>query len=73
MIVHSPSRTHPSFDGPNLVSRAGLVPVMVLALRAGLADLVDEHVRPGGPCGVNAFLNVTAVLSRLGNLTSQQR
>ena len=27
---------------------------MALAQRAGLAGLVAEHVRPGGPCGVDA-------------------
>jgi len=32
------------FDDPNLVSTAGLVPVMALAQRAGLSALVDEHV-----------------------------
>ena len=34
-----------SFDDPNLVSCAGLVPVMALAERAGLHDLVAAHVR----------------------------
>ena len=47
-LLHGLARTHASFDDPNLVSRAGLVPVMALAQRAGLADLVAEHVRPGG-------------------------
>jgi hypothetical protein len=47
------ARTHASFDDPDLVSRAGLVPVMALAQRAGLPGLVAAHVRPGGPCGVN--------------------
>src|SRR5258707_991834 len=28
---------------------------MTLAERAGLADLVAEHVAPGGECGVNAL------------------
>ena len=32
------------FDDPNLVSYAGLVPVMALAERAGLLDLADEHL-----------------------------
>src|SRR6185312_4232640 len=32
----------------NLVSHAGLVPVMALAQRAELGDLVAERVRPGG-------------------------
>jgi hypothetical protein len=39
-LLHSLARTHASFDNPNLVSRAGLVPVMALAQRAGLTDLV---------------------------------
>ncbi|MDX6390356.1 MAG: hypothetical protein QOJ73_1419 [Streptosporangiaceae bacterium] len=53
-LSHSPGRTRASIDDPNLVSRAGLVPVMALAGRAGLAGLVAEHVRPGGGCGVSA-------------------
>ena len=53
-LLHALGRTRASFDDPNLVSRAGLVPVMALAQRAGLTELVAEQVRPGGPCGVNA-------------------
>jgi hypothetical protein len=33
------------FDEDNLVSHAGLVPVLALAERAGLSQLLDEHVR----------------------------
>lgn len=33
----------PVFDEPNLVSHAGLAPVLRLADRAGLAALIDEH------------------------------
>jgi hypothetical protein len=33
------------FDEGNLVSHAGLVPVLELAERAGLSQLLDEHVR----------------------------
>jgi hypothetical protein len=33
------------FDDPNLVSCAGLIPVMALAERAGLHDLTAAHVR----------------------------
>ena len=39
-LLHSLARTQASFDDPNLVSRAGLVPVMALAQRAGLTELV---------------------------------
>ena len=33
------------FDDPNLVSCAGLTPVLSLAERAGLQRLATEHVR----------------------------
>src|SRR5256714_13856004 len=62
-LLHSLARTHASFDDPNLVSQAGLVPVMALAERAGLADLVAEHVRPGGECGVNPHLKVACLVA----------
>ena len=35
-LLHSLAKMHASFDDPNLVSHAGLVPVMALAERAGL-------------------------------------
>jgi hypothetical protein len=57
-LLHSLAKTHASFDDPDLVSHAGVVPVMGLAERAGLAGLVAEYVRPGGDCGVNAPLKV---------------
>ena len=62
-LLHDLARTHASFDDPNLVSRAGLVPVMALAQRAGLADLAGAHVRPGGPCGVNVQLKVPCLVA----------
>jgi len=62
-LLHVLARTHASFDDPDLVSRAGLVPVMALARRAGLAGLVAEHVRPGGECGVNAHLKIPCLVA----------
>ena len=62
-LLHGLARTHASFDDPNLVSRAGLFPVMVLAQRAGLAGLVAEHVRPGGPGGVNTHLKIPCLVA----------
>jgi hypothetical protein len=62
-LLHSLAKTHASFDDPNLVSHAGLVPVMALAERAGLADLAAEHVRPDGECGVNAHLKVPCLVA----------
>ena len=32
------------FDDPNLVSCAGLAPVLALSERCGLAELVDAHL-----------------------------
>jgi Transposase DDE domain group 1 len=62
-LLHSLARTHASFDDPHLVSRAGLVPVAALAQRAGLAELVTEQVRPGGPCGVNAPVKIVCLVA----------
>ena len=62
-LSHDPGKTHASFDDPNLVSRAGLVPVTALAERAGLAALVRAQVSVGGPCGVNADLKVPCLVA----------
>ena len=62
-LSHSPGRTRASFDDQNLVSHGGLVPVMALAERAGLPELLAEHVRPGGECGVNAPLKVGCLVA----------
>jgi hypothetical protein len=62
-LLHDLAKIHASFDDPNLVSRAGLVPVMALAQGAGLGDLVAEHVRIGRRCGVNAQVKVPCVVA----------
>jgi hypothetical protein len=62
-LSHDPLKISASFDDPNLVSRAGLVPVMSLAERAGLPALVREHVRVAGPCGANAPVKAGCVLA----------
>ena len=62
-LLHELTKIHATFDDPHLVSHAGLVPVMALAQRAGLADLVAEHVRPGCQCGVNAQLKVPCLVA----------
>ncbi len=46
-LPHSWSRATPLFDDDNLVSCAGLVPVMALAEQAGLCDLVAQRVDLG--------------------------
>jgi len=62
-LLHDLAKTHASFDDPNLVSRAGLVPVMALAQRCGLADLAGEHVRLARRTGVNAGLKVGCLVA----------
>jgi hypothetical protein len=62
-LLHSAGKTRASFDDPRLVSHAGLVPVMALAERAGLGDLVAEHVRPRGACGANPDLKVGCLVA----------
>jgi len=51
-LSHDPLKISASFDDPNLVSRAGLVPVMALAERAGLHALARRHVRIAARTGV---------------------
>jgi hypothetical protein len=63
LLKHSAGKTHAAFDDPNLVSSAGLVPVMRLAQRAGLAGLVGEHLTISSRLGVNAFLKVPCLVA----------
>ena len=51
------------FDDPNLVSCAGLAPVLQLAERAGLQRLVADQVQLGKPVGVNAHLKIPALVA----------
>jgi hypothetical protein len=51
------------FDEPNVVSSAGLVPVMGLAAQVGLARLVGDRVRVGGSVGSNPGGKVAAVVA----------
>ena len=62
-LSHVPARTCAVFDDPNLVSHGGLVPVVALAERCGLPELLVEHVRPGGECGVNAPTKVGCLVA----------
>ena len=51
------------FDDPNLVSCAGLAPVVQLAERAGLHRLVGEYVRLDKSGGVNAHLKIPSLVA----------
>ncbi|MDN6604712.1 MAG: IS1380 family transposase, partial [Brevibacterium sp.] len=41
-VSHTPAATSATFDDPNLVSAAGLVPILALADNAGLHTLADK-------------------------------
>ncbi len=62
-LSHDPPKISACFDDPNLVSRAGLVPVMGLAERAGLAALAREHVQIAGRGGVNAEAKIGCLVA----------
>jgi len=62
-LSHDPLKISASFDDPNLVSRAGLVPVMALAERAGLAGLVRRHVHRRAKTGVHPDIKVGCLVA----------
>jgi Transposase DDE domain group 1 len=51
------------FDDPNLVSCAGLAPVLRVARRAGLQQLVAKRVRIDKPGGGNADLKIPSLVA----------
>ena len=59
-LSHDPAVVDVAFDEANLVSCAGLAPVMALAERAGLTDLLAERLSVASP---NAPVKVTALLA----------
>ena len=60
---HSNRAVSVSFDDPTLVSSAGLIPMMVLAVKTGLGAVVDERVKLPGYFGANAGLKVIALVA----------
>src|SRR3954465_10833249 len=59
-VSHSVSAV---FDDLNLVSAAGLAPVLALAERAGLHQLVAEHLTVPGSAGTNTVVKVPALVA----------
>ena len=53
-LSHTRPVTAARFDDPNLVSYAGLVPIMALAEQSGLLELADEHLSVPTDKGANA-------------------
>jgi hypothetical protein len=62
-LLHDPVRVSSVLDEPNLVSCAGLAPVLALVERSGLAGLVADAVTLSGPGGVNAVVKVPALVA----------
>jgi hypothetical protein len=50
------------FDDPNLLPNVGLPPLISLAERTGLPDLL-AGMRPGGPCGANAVTKAICLVA----------
>src|SRR5674476_721614 len=62
-LSHSRPIASAVFDDPNLVSPAGLVPVMGLARRAGLRQLADEWLSVPTDKGANPGLKVSSLVA----------
>ena len=62
-LSHSPSEVSAVFDDPNLVSCAGLAPVVALAQRCGLAELVATKLTLSARGGANAHLKVPGLVA----------
>src|SRR6516164_7261313 len=62
-LSHDPLKISALFDDPNLVSRAGLVPVMSLPERAGLGAVVRRHVQIAARTGVYPDVKVPCLVA----------
>jgi len=62
-VSHTLGNVSAVFDDPNLVSCAGLAPVVALAQRCGLTDLVADKLTLPAKGGVNAHLKVSALVA----------
>src|SRR3954452_6089858 len=51
------------FDDPNLVSSAGLVPIIALSRSAGLGELAQQYLTVPTDKGANAGLKVTSLVA----------
>src|SRR3954447_12793776 len=62
-LCHTSAATSAVFDDPNLVSSAGLVPVLALASTSGLQELAEQHLSVPTDKGANAGLKVTLLVA----------
>ena len=61
-LKHASTAVSASFDDPNLVSAAGLVPIMALAEKAGLRVLAQKWLSVPTDKGANAGLKVASLV-----------
>ena len=62
-LSHTPAARSAVFDDPNLVSSAGLVPLLALAESAGLHTLTQQHLTVPGDKGANAGLKAASLVA----------
>ena len=62
-LSHARSAIRVRFDDPNLVSCAGLVPVMALAARCGLTSLLADGLTLAGKGTANAAAKIQALIA----------
>jgi hypothetical protein len=62
-LSHKDAATSAVFDEPNLMSAAGLVPVLRLARSAGLHQLADQQLSVPSDKGANAGSKVAALVA----------
>ena len=61
-LSHIPAALSASFDDPNLVSTAGLVPIMRLADKAGLTALAQDRLSVPTDKGANAGVKIATLV-----------
>src|SRR5665647_2703658 len=62
-LFHTPTVASAIFDEPNLVSAAGLVPVMALARRARLGEVAQARVSVPSDKGANAGAKICSLVA----------
>src|SRR4051812_49660289 len=62
-LSHTRPVVSATFDEPNLVSAAGLVPLMALAGKAALRELADEWLSVPTDKGANAGLKLSSLVA----------
>jgi hypothetical protein len=62
-LSHTSAAMSAVFDDPNLVSSAGLVPIIALSRSAGLHELAQDHLTVPTDKGANAGLKVTSLVA----------